>query len=367
MPSFIVHLVPLLFTPAFTCSTLPCFSPSSPICPIPRLSVPSILSLSYLSDPSPICSIQLLSYLSHPSPICPIPLLSVPSLSYPSHPSPICPIQFLSYLPCPIPLLSVPSLSYLSYPIILLSVVSHPSPICPSPLICPIPLLSVPSLSYMSHPSPICPVPLLSVPSLSYLSYPSPICPVPSLSYLSHPPPICPIPLLSVPSLSYLSHPSPICPIPLLYVPSLSYLSHPSPICPIPLLYVPSLSSALFAYTHPTLRLLSVCSLTCLVPPLSVSCSSLSCPLSCLSPYSLLSPVFLSYLSTASMAEWLRRPPRERKTRGSNPACDGIFPGRVILVTSKLALQRLPCQAPGIIGSVLGLAGPVSVYCDWLR
>ena len=28
---------------------------------------------------------------------------------------------------------------------------------------------------------------------------------------------------------------------------------------------------------------------------------------------------------TASLAKWLRRPPRERKIRGSNPACDGIF------------------------------------------
>ena len=36
-------------------------------------------------------------------------------------------------------------------------------------------------------------------------------------------------------------------------------------------------------------------------------------------------------------------------------------------VTSKLALQWLPCQAPGIIGSALGLVGPVSVYCDWVR
>ena len=36
---------------------------------------------------------------------------------------------------------------------------------------------------------------------------------------------------------------------------------------------------------------------------------------------------------TASLANWLRRPPRKRKTRGSNPTCDGIFPGRVIPVT----------------------------------
>ena len=44
-----------------------------------------------------------------------------------------------------------------------------------------------------------------------------------------------------------------------------------------------------------------------------------------------------------------------------------FFPGRVIPVTQKLALQWLPCQAPGVIGSALGLVGPVSVYCDWVR
>ena len=26
-----------------------------------------------------------------------------------------------------------------------------------------------------------------------------------------------------------------------------------------------------------------------------------------------------------------------------------------------------PCQEPGVVGSVLGLVGPVSVYCDWVR
>ena len=36
-------------------------------------------------------------------------------------------------------------------------------------------------------------------------------------------------------------------------------------------------------------------------------------------------------------------------------------------MTSNLALQWLPCQAPGVIGSVLGQAGPVSVYCDRVR
>ena len=29
--------------------------------------------------------------------------------------------------------------------------------------------------------------------------------------------------------------------------------------------------------------------------------------------------------------------------------------------------QWLPCKAPGAIRSVLGLVGPVSVYCDWMR
>ena len=70
---------------------------------------------------------------------------------------------------------------------------------------------------------------------------------------------------------------------------------------------------------------------------------------------------------TASLAWWLRRPPRERNVPGSNPACAGFFRGRVIPVTQKLALQWLPCQAPGVIGSALGLVGPVSVYCDWVR
>ena len=44
-----------------------------------------------------------------------------------------------------------------------------------------------------------------------------------------------------------------------------------------------------------------------------------------------------------------------------------FFPDRVIPVTSTLALQWLPCQALGVIGSALGLVGPVSVYCDWVR
>ena len=49
------------------------------------------------------------------------------------------------------------------------------------------------------------------------------------------------------------------------------------------------------------------------------------------------------------------------------PLAPGFFRGRVIPVTSKLALQWLPCQSPGVRGSVLGLVCPVSVCCDWVR
>ena len=49
------------------------------------------------------------------------------------------------------------------------------------------------------------------------------------------------------------------------------------------------------------------------------------------------------------------------------PLVLGFFLGRVIPVTYKLALQWLPCQEPGIIGSALELVGRVSAYCDWVR
>ena len=42
--------------------------------------------------------------------------------------------------------------------------------------------------------------------------------------------------------------------------------------------------------------------------------------------------------------------------------CAGIFPGRVIPVTSILALQWPLCQASSVKWSVLGLIGLVSVY-----
>ena len=56
-------------------------------------------------------------------------------------------------------------------------------------------------------------------------------------------------------------------------------------------------------------------------------------------------------------------------SRAEDPGFESrdFFQGRVIPVTSKLALQWLPCQAPGVIGSARGLVGPLSVYCDWVR
>ena len=54
----------------------------------------------------------------------------------------------------------------------------------------------------------------------------------------------------------------------------------------------------------------------------------------------------------------LRHPPREPGARGSIP----VFPSR----QKKMVLKWLPCQASGVIGSAIGLGGPVSLYCDWV-
>ena len=53
---------------------------------------------------------------------------------------------------------------------------------------------------------------------------------------------------------------------------------------------------------------------------------------------------------------------------GSIPAFPvDLLLGRVIPVTSTLVHLWLPCQAHGIIGSVLGLVGLGLAYCDWVR
>ena len=48
---------------------------------------------------------------------------------------------------------------------------------------------------------------------------------------------------------------------------------------------------------------------------------------------------------TASLALWLRRPPRERKIPGSDPVCDGIFPG--LSHTSDLEIGTPVATLPG--------------------
>ena len=60
----------------------------------------------------------------------------------------------------------------------------------------------------------------------------------------------------------------------------------------------------------------------------------------------------------------VRRPPRERKIPGSNPACDGIFSGSSH--TSDFKIDTPVATLPGAwrLVSALGLVGPVSVYCD---
>ena len=59
--------------------------------------------------------------------------------------------------------------------------------------------------------------------------------------------------------------------------------------------------------------------------------------------------------------------PLRTEDPGLNPACAGIFPGSSH--TSDLKIGTPVATLPGacIIGSVLGLVGPVSVYCHWVR
>ena len=57
--------------------------------------------------------------------------------------------------------------------------------------------------------------------------------------------------------------------------------------------------------------------------------------------------ICLHFPLTSSLAQWLRRPPRE-----AGPGFDSRFL-RGNLSRSSLALQWLPCQAPGVIGLAL--------------
>ena len=43
------------------------------------------------------------------------------------------------------------------------------------------------------------------------------------------------------------------------------------------------------------------------------------------------------------------------------------FPGSSHTSDLKIGTPGLPCQAPDITGSALGVVGPVSAYCDWVR
>ena len=76
--------------------------------------------------------------------------------------------------------------------------------------------------------------------------------------------------------------------------------------------------------------------------------------------------VFISGFSPYRLFPHLWGPPRwprERKVPGSNPAFAGIFSGS----SHTCDLNTDTPVAPGVIRSALGLVGPVSVYCDWVR
>ena len=68
---------------------------------------------------------------------------------------------------------------------------------------------------------------------------------------------------------------------------------------------------------------------------------------------------------TASLAKWLRRPPRKRKVRSSNPACDGIFFGSSH--TSDLKIGTPVAAPPGAWRySVSAGTGRTGVSILWL-
>ena len=58
--------------------------------------------------------------------------------------------------------------------------------------------------------------------------------------------------------------------------------------------------------------------------------------------------------------------PREGRSGVRIPLAAG-FSGSSHTSDSKIGTPVAPCQAPGVRGTALGLVGPVSVYCDWVR
>ena len=63
------------------------------------------------------------------------------------------------------------------------------------------------------------------------------------------------------------------------------------------------------------------------VAPSPTNCSDLCCPCPCrfLLPHNFIYPTMFWFYRLIGLV--VRRPPRERKIPGSNPACDGIFSG----------------------------------------
>ena len=70
-------------------------------------------------------------------------------------------------------------------------------------------------------------------------------------------------------------------------------------------------------------------------------------------------PLF-HYKKLVPIAQSIERPLGDQEVGGSNP-------GRVMPETFKLELWQLSRLTFSIMGTVLRLVGPVSVYCDWVR
>ena len=70
---------------------------------------------------------------------------------------------------------------------------------------------------------------------------------------------------------------------------------------------------------------------------------------------------------TASLAKWCGVRPESGRPGFASRFPHGSFPGSSHTSDLKLVLQWLPCQAPGVIRSVLGVVGSVSACRDWVR
>ena len=102
-------------------------------------------------------------------------------------------------------------------------------------------------------------------------------------------------------------------------------------------------------------------------PGLTESKRHYLCTTSLLPRHSNVQQTNVSFFLQVCVYMWLRRPPRERKIRGLNPAWNRIFPGSSHISDLKICTPLATLPGAWHYKSVLGLVGLVSVYCDWVR